>query len=70
MGLVKENSNSSVWKYKRSMPRNDPEMLLAPDEWSGYGGVAMNDTHVGSPTVLGLPSLSPSRIAVIGRQKF
>src|SRR6266508_2001028 len=43
---------------------------LNPDEWSGYGGVAMSGSHAASPTVMGLVSLSPSRIAVIRRQKL
>ena len=31
-------------------------------------GAAKNDVHVGFPSVAGLPSVSPSRIAVNGRQ--
>lgn len=33
-------------------------------------GVLSNDSHVGSPTVSSFPSVSPARIAVIGRQKL
>ena len=47
-----------------------PPRLLAPEEWSGYGGDGMKGTQSGSPAVRGLPSLSPSRMAVSGRQKL
>src|SRR5437867_12427031 len=51
-----------------------------PDGWSGKGGVVSDGrlqtgvagsnsgSHVGSASVSGLPSVSASRIAVIGRQ--
>src|SRR6187549_2172344 len=48
---------------------NADETQLKPDAWSGYGGVGSIGSHDGSPTVSSLPSLSPSWMAVIGRQK-
>ena len=55
-------------------------MHPCPDGWSGNGGVVSGGTvgvagsnsgrQLGSATVAGLPSVSASRIAVIGRQKF
>ena len=37
--------------------------------YSGWFGVAgSSGDHAGSPTVAALPSVSPARIAVIGRQ--
>jgi hypothetical protein len=53
---------------------------LWPEGWSGWGGVTSagglqtgvagsnSGSHVGSASVAGLPSVSASRIAVIGRQ--
>ena len=41
---------------------------LCPDECSGYGGVGTSGSQFGSAFVHGLPSVSASRIAVIGRQ--
>src|SRR6476469_161095 len=48
---------------------NAPERQLYPDKWSEYGGVGRYGSQAGSPMVFALPSLSPCRIAVIGRQK-
>src|SRR4051812_1422647 len=57
-------------------------MVACPDVYEGNGGVkssvvlfgsapgAPSGTQLGSPTVFGLVSLSPSRIPVIGRQKL
>ena len=54
--------------------------LQWPDGWSGKGGVkrsgglqtgvdgSNNGSQIGSASVAGLPSVSASRIAVIGRQ--
>ena len=44
------------------------------DGYSGWAGVPLGKkssqgVHAGSGSVLGLPSVSPARIAVIGRQK-
>jgi len=84
--LVAKNVISSV-------PKNDANACIAalaidvaPEGWSGYGGVisagcetppiagssdgSNSGVHVGSATVAGLASLSACRIAVIGRQKF
>ena len=38
--------------------------------YSGCIGVSMKGAHVGSRSVASLPSLSPLRIAVTGRQKL
>src|SRR5262245_19515786 len=56
-----------------------PLMQPWPDGWSGNGGVARggvvavsaanSDSQFGSATVFGLPSVSASRIAALGRQK-
>ncbi len=42
---------------------------LYPLGYSGYGGVAIIGTQLGSGLVAGLPSVSARLIAVIGRQK-
>src|SRR5213596_2839578 len=59
---------------------NAPVAQACPEGWSGKGGVTSrggwqtgvagsnSGSHVGSATVAGLPSVSASRIAVIGRQ--
>src|SRR3712207_5304177 len=59
-----------------SRPRESPGASIialvsdvSPDGCSGYGGVATHGSQVGSAAVRGLPSVSASRIAVIGRQK-
>ena len=64
-------------KLIASVPKNRlrtcaaaPPSTLCPESCSGIGGVVTNGAHVVSTSVFGLPSLSPSRIAVIGRQKF
>lgn len=36
----------------------------------GNGGATTSEFHAGSPAVRGLPSVSPSWMAVIGRQKL
>jgi hypothetical protein len=41
-----------------------------PDGYSGKFGVTASGSHVGSASVDGFPSVSPPRIAVIGRQKL
>ena len=70
----------SVPKKSRSVFRTDPLTQPCPDGWSGNGGVlsggtvgvagSNNDLQAGSATVAGFPSVSASRIAAIGRQKF
>ena len=60
-----------------------PAAQLWPDGFSGNGGVASgacpaatgvagsnSGVHVGSAVVAGLPSVSASRMAVIGRQEL
>ena len=42
---------------------------LCVEGWSGSGGVGRSDCQDGSGSVRGLPSVSPLRIAVTGRQK-
>src|SRR5215210_6377655 len=47
-----------------------PLSVECPERYSGWGGVpASHGVHVASPAVAALLSVSPSRIAVIGRQK-
>src|SRR5258707_7028611 len=70
----------SVPKKFRSVCTNAPVAEACPEGWSGKGGVTSdgrtqtgvdgsnNGSQVGSATVAGLPSVSASRIAVIGRQ--
>src|SRR5215468_5391126 len=70
----------SVPKKFWSVCTNAEVALQWPDGWSGKGGVTSggglqtvvdgsnNGSHVGSASVAGLPSISASRIAVIGRQ--
>src|SRR5438034_11319501 len=70
----------SVPKKFRSVWTIAPLMQAWPAGWSGKGGVASSGglqtgvagsnsgSHVGSAWVSGLPSVSASRIAVIGRQ--
>src|SRR4051812_47693485 len=75
-----------------SVPKNDWNACIvalayevAPDGWSGYGGVtnagptpaidgssdgSNNGFQLGAATVSGLPSVSAPRIAAIGRQKL
>src|SRR5687768_4767632 len=43
--------------------------VLWPDVYDGNGGVAISGVQVGSGSVAPLPSRSPLRIAVTGRQK-
>ena len=73
-------SNSTLSLPKKSViaPSTAPVKQVWPDGWSGNGGVpsggvvcvvgANSDSHVGSPTVAGLPSVPASRIAARGRQ--
>src|SRR5512144_760916 len=70
----------SVPKKFWSVCTNAEVALQWPDGWSGKGGVKSSGglqtgvagsnrgSHVGSASVAGLPSVSASRIAVIGRQ--
>src|SRR5437588_7761042 len=71
----------SVPKKFWSVFTNAPVAQAWPDGWSGKGGVKSGNrglqtgvagsnsgNHVGSAWVSGLPSVSASRIAVIGRQ--
>src|ERR1700739_310409 len=52
----------------------EPLTVEWPDGYSGWGGVpagkkSSQGVQLGSGSVLALPSVSPARIAVIGRQK-
>ena len=47
-----------------------PMTLLRPLVQSGYGGVASKGVQTVSASVSGFSSVSASRIAVIGRQKW
>src|SRR5712691_2402109 len=70
----------SVPKKFWSVFTNAPVAQAWPEGWSGKGGVksdgrlqtgvvgSNSGSHVGSAWVSGLPSVSASRIAVIGRQ--
>src|SRR6266481_8996193 len=70
----------SVPKKFWSVFTNAPVAQAWPEGWSGKGGVTSDGrahtgvagsnsgSHVGSASVAGLPSVSASRIAVIGRQ--
>src|SRR5438874_13809463 len=70
----------SVPKKFWSVCTNAPVLQACPEGWSGKGGVkssggwqtgvagSKSGSHVGSASVAGLPSVSASRIAVIGRQ--
>src|SRR6185312_5724708 len=71
---------SSVPKKFWSVCTNALVAQECPEEWSGKGGVTSDGrlqtgvagsnsgSHVGSASVAGLPSVSASRIAVMGRQ--
>ena len=73
------NSTLSVPKKSWNAWTVAPLTQPCPEGWSGNGGVprggvvcvagAKSDSHVGSATVAGLPSVSASRIAARGRQK-
>src|SRR6266513_4291585 len=70
----------SVRKKFWSVCTNALVAQACPDGWSGNGGVksaggwqtgvagSNSGNHIGSATVAGLPSVSASRIPVIGRQ--
>src|SRR6266487_5684192 len=70
----------SVPKKFWSVCTNAAVAEACPEGWSGKGGVnsggglqtgidgSNSGSHVGSASVAGLPSVSASRIAVIGRQ--
>src|SRR5262245_8656012 len=51
-------------------PTAVPEMIAACDGYSGCIGVSLNEVHPASRSVASLPSWSPLRIAVTGRQKL
>jgi hypothetical protein len=67
--LVELNSSLFVPKKSRSVLAIALPKALSPEGCSGYGGLLISGSQVGSASVAGLPSLSASRIAVIGRQK-
>src|SRR5688572_2779004 len=63
--------SNSAW----SLPKNAFALFitplytqLAPDGSSAYGGSATSGVQAASRSVAGLPSVSASRIAVVGRQ--
>src|SRR5215213_10558144 len=59
---------SSVPKKSWSVATIEPLRPECPDECSAYGGVEISGSHPASFSVSGLPSVSASRMAVIGRQ--
>src|SRR5258706_11619379 len=60
---VTQGPNRSVSAWTLDQPEAE-----CPETWSGCGGVGRSGVHVGSAgSVAGLPSVSASRIAVIGR---
>src|SRR4029077_16702109 len=76
------NATWSVWKKYRSDRRIAPAAQLWPEGYSGNGGVTSaggaatgvdgsnSGVHPVSTVVARLPSVSASRIAVIGRHVF
>src|SRR4051812_2299340 len=77
--LCRLKATRSVSKKSNIVPRIEPAAQLWPDGYSGNGGVtsggaatgvagSKSGVHVGSAVVAGLPSVSASRMAVIGRQ--
>src|SRR5258706_3830702 len=46
------------------------EVIQCPQGYSGCNGVSISGSQPGSRVVASLPSMSPLRIAVIGRQKL
>ena len=52
------------------IPTATPQTIVACDGYSGCIGVAFSGTHPASRSVASLSSMSPLRIAVIGRQKL
>ena len=71
VGRVPHDTEVQPVEPKNALPAliSDPVTQLYPDVWSAYGGGGSSGVLFGSPTVRWLPSLSPSRMAVIGRQK-
>src|SRR5829696_6132003 len=66
--LVSLHPTLSVPKKSCSVATNEPLSPACPDGCSVYGGVGMSGSQAPSFVVLGFPSVSASRIAVIGRQ--
>src|SRR5690606_36102421 len=65
-----------VEKGMASLPKNDANTVaaprlkvLCPDVYSGNGGVGISELQVTSGSVSGLPSVSASRMAEIGRHR-
>src|SRR5262252_6230052 len=61
-------------KMAASIDAAEPLTVEWPDGYSGWGGVpggkaSSQGVHPGSGSVLAFPSVSPRRIAVMGRQK-
>src|SRR5436190_408802 len=65
-------SNSAASLPKKSLaPLNSPAVTqFAPDGSSGYGGKGRRLVQAASGAVFGLPSVSASWMAVVGRQKL
>ena len=73
VGIVKlhtENVTRSVPKNRVNTRAAAPPSMLWPESYSGVAPVAIRGVHVGSPSVLGFPSVSPRRTAVSGRQRL
>ncbi len=62
------NEMASVPKKRARTNAADPLNVEWPLVYDGKGGVPIRGVQAASPTVSGLPSLSPSRIPVTGRQ--
>jgi hypothetical protein len=56
-------------EVERQRAGNGPVEIVCPRGVIGIVRGVSSGSQVGSPTVLGLPSRSPSRMAVMGRQK-
>jgi hypothetical protein len=63
----------SIWAVPRNLEMTSPPAGVTQAWALGYSGwlgvPASSVDHVGSPIVASLPSVSPARMAVIGRQK-
>src|SRR5215510_6269865 len=76
-GFARPATLLSIVKSKLSVPKKDLSVLVeAPLKqpcaagYSGWLGVITCPIQFGSGSVFGLPSVSPARIAVTGRQKL
>ena len=68
--IVPLNVTRSVPNSSRAVAVIEPAAADSPDAWSGYGGVVISGSQLGSPTVFGLVSCRRRLIAVTGRQNI